>query len=428
MVTSVATLSGSKAKVSDEALAELRMSIRGEVLTPEDPGYANVPAPFNAMYPGRPAIVVRASGVADVIDAVNFARAQGLLMAIRSGGHSVSGLSSIDDGLLLELTLMNGVDIDLEKQIVHVQGGARWGDVDRDTQAFGLVAPGGIVSDTGVAGLTLGGGEGWVRRKYGLACDNLIEAQVVCADGQVRTASADTNPDLFWALRGGGGNFGVVTSFTFKLQPLGPMVGAAITFYPIDAAPQVLRGYRDFMDKAPDEVTGLGAATTLPVNEHIPPEIHDVPYIVAGGMYVGDVNEGLKIMQPLRELATPLADISGELPFVGLQQAFDPFFQRGVLRSYWKSTYLKEMSDEALDLVAKACQERPSKRTLIALFSWEERSIASSPATQPTQNGRPIGWCRSMATGKTLPTMTRSFPGSARDGPRSTSSVPGRLI
>ena len=176
---------------------------------------------------------------------------------------------------------MNGVDVDLDRGVVRVQGGARWADVDRDTQAFGLVAPGGIVSDTGVAGLTLGGGEGWVRRKYGLSCDNLVEAQVVCADGQVRTASADTNPDLFWALRGGGGNFGVVTSFTFRLSKLGPEVAFAAVFYPIEAAAKVLRGYRDFMAKAPDEVTGLAVSTTLPASEHTPSEIHDTPFIVA---------------------------------------------------------------------------------------------------------------------------------------------------
>ena len=400
-------------KCPDQALDQLRMSIRGEVLTPEEPGYATVPVPFNAMYPGRPAIVVRAAGVADVIDAVRFAREHGLRMAIRGGGHSVAGLSSVDGGLLLELTLMNGVDVDLERGVVRVQGGARWADVDRDTQAFGLVAPGGIVSDTGVAGLTLGGGEGWVRRKYGLSCDNLVEAQVVCADGQVRTASADTNPDLFWALRGGGGNFGVVTSFTFRLSKLGPEVAFAAVFYPIDAAAQVLRGYRDFMAKAPDEVTALAVSTTLPASEHTPPEIHDTPFIVTGGVYVGSAEKGLRTMQPLRELATPLADISGPLPFVGVQQAFDEFFRRGVLRSYWKSTYLRELSDEALDLVAKTTQARPTKRTLVAVFSWggainrvgsEETAHSERSANwmvsidgnweDPAEDDQVIGWVR----------------------------------
>lgn len=370
MATRAATLDGSETRIEDEALEQLRMTIRGDVLTPEDPGYAGVRPAYNAMHPGRPSLVIRPTGTADVIDAVNFAREQGLLVAIRGGGHSVAGLSSTDGGLLIDLALMNGVDVDPEARIVRAQGGALWGDVDRETQAFGLVAPGGIVSDTGVAGLTLGGGEGHVRRKYGLSCDNLIEAQVVCADGQVRKASADTNPDLYWAIRGGGGNFGVATSFTFELHELGPIVAFAGVFYPMADAAGVLRGYRDFMANAPDEVTALAALTTLPASEHTPPEIHDTPFIVTGAVYAGDVEEGMKVLQPLRELGTPLADISDPLPFVGVQQAFDEFFQRGVLRSYWKSTYLSELSDEAVDLVAKAGQERASTRTLIALFSW----------------------------------------------------------
>lgn len=370
MATRAATLDGSKTRIEDEALEQLRMTIRGDVLTPEDPGYAGVRPAYNAMHPGRPSLVIRPTGTADVIDAVNFAREQGLLVAIRGGGHSVAGLSSTDGGLLIDLALMNGVDVDPEARLVRAQGGALWGDVDRETQAFGLVAPGGIVSDTGVAGLTLGGGEGHVRRKYGLSCDNLIEAQVVCADGEVRKASADTNPDLYWAIRGGGGNFGVATSFTFELHELGPIVAFAGVFYPMADAAGVLRGYRDFMANAPDEVTALAALTTLPASEHTPPEIHDTPFIVTGAVYAGDVEEGMRVLQPLRELGTPLADISDPLPFVGVQQAFDEFFQRGQLRSYWKSTYLSELSDEAVDLVAKAGQERASTRTLIALFSW----------------------------------------------------------
>jgi len=369
MATSVATLQGSTT-VDEEALATLRMTVRGEVLTPDDAGYAGVPAPYNAMYPGHPAVVVRASGTADVVDAVNFARENGLLLAIRSGGHSVAGLSSVDGGMLLDLSLMTGVTVDPEARRVVCQGGARWGDVDREAQLFGLVTPGGIVSDTGVAGLTLGGGEGWVRRKYGLACDNLVEAQLVTADGRVVKASADENPDLFWAIRGGGGNFGVVTSFTFNAHPHGPIVGFNGCFYSADDVDAVLRGYVEFMKDAPDEISALCVSTTLPASPNIPPEIHNTPFIVVGAVYVGDPEEGLKIMQPMREFAKPLADISGPIPFVGVQQAFDEFFQRGVLRSYWKSTYMRDLDDEAIDVVAKTMVNRPSTRTLISLFSW----------------------------------------------------------
>ena len=231
--------------------------------------------PYNAMHPGKPALVVRATGTADVIGAVNFARENGLLLAVRGGGHSIAGLSSVDGGLLLDLALMNGVDVDPEARTVRAQGGALIGDLDHETQAHGLVAPSGIVSDTGLAGLTLGGGEGWVRRKHGLSVDNLLSAQVVCADGQVRTASADSNPDLFWAIRGGGGNFGVVTSFTFQCHPVGPMVAFAGVFHPVEDAENVYRKFRDWASTAPDEISAMIGCTTLPTSEHIPPEIHE---------------------------------------------------------------------------------------------------------------------------------------------------------
>jgi FAD/FMN-containing dehydrogenase len=367
MATTLSTPTGS-ARISDEALAALRMSIRGDVLEPADPDYATVRPAYNAMYPGDPALVIRPTGVADVIDSVNFARDHGLLLAVRGGGHSVAGLSSIDGGLLIDLAAMNGVDVDPDARVVRVQGGATWGEVDRDSQVFGLVCPGGIISETGVAGLTLGGGQGWVRRKYGLSCDSLISAQVVGADGQVRTASAESNPDLYWALRGGGGNFGIVTSMTFRLHPLDPTVAFAGVFYPVADAANVWRGFRDWAASVPDEVSAFCGSTTLPVSEHIPPEIHDTPFVVVGGVYAGEAEKGMTVLQPLRELGTPLADISGPLPFVGVQAAFDPFFARGMLRSYWKSTYLNELTDEALDIVTRKAQERPAPRVFVITF------------------------------------------------------------
>jgi FAD/FMN-containing dehydrogenase len=299
---------------------------------------------------------------------VNFAREHELLVAVRGGGHSVAGLSSVDGGMLIDLSPMNGVVVDPEAQTVTAQGGALWGDVDRETQAFGLITPGGIVSDTGVAGLTLGGGEGWVRRKYGLSCDSLLSAQLVCADGEVRTASDDVNPDLYWAIRGGGGNFGIATTMTFRLHPHGPMNAFAGVFYPADQAADVWRKYRDWAATAPNEVTSLTGCTTLPASEHTPPEIHDTPFVVVGGLYAGDPDEGMKVLQPLREFGTPLADISDILPFRGVQQAFDEFFQRGTLRSYWKSTFLNELADEVIDILAPRAQNRPSKRTFVVIL------------------------------------------------------------
>ena len=256
-MTAMAALNGAEANISDESLGELRMTIRGDVLTPSDAEYPTVRAPYNAMHPGKPALVIRPTGTADVIAAVKFATDNGLLVAVRGGGHSIAGLSSIDGGMLLDLARMNGVYVDPEARTVRVQGGALVGDMDHETQAFGLVAPCGIVSDTGVAGLTLGGGEGWVRRKHGMAVDNLLSAQVVCADGEVRTASADSNPDLYWALRGGGGNFGVVTSFTFQCHPVGPTVAFAGVFHPVEDAENVYRKFRDWAATAPDEISAL---------------------------------------------------------------------------------------------------------------------------------------------------------------------------
>jgi FAD/FMN-containing dehydrogenase len=333
MTTTVATLTGSAATLSDEELATLRMTLRGQVLTPDDAGYADVRPAFNAMHPGSPALVVLPSGTADVIDAVNFAREHDMLVAVRGGGHSVAGLSSVDGGMLIDLALMRSVDVDPEARIVRVQGGALLGDLDRETQAFGLVAPGGVVSDTGIAGLALGGGEGWVRRKYGLSCDNLLSAQIVCADGQLRTASVDVNSDLFWAIRGGGGNFGIATSMTFQCHPLGPIVAFTGVFYPVADAAEVWRGFRDWSSAAPDEVSALCACTQLPAHEALPPEIHDTPFIVVGAVYAGDPDDGMKVMEPLRQLSTPLVDISQPLPFTAVQAAFDPFFVRGTLRS-----------------------------------------------------------------------------------------------
>jgi len=368
MTVSAETATGNRAAPSEEALAQLRMAIRGDVITPDDVRYAGVRVAYNAMHPGRPALVVRPSGTADVIDAVKFAREHGLLVAVRGGGHSVAGLSSFDGGMLLDLANMNAVDVDPDTRTARVQGGALWGDADREAQVFGLATPGGVVSDTGVAGLTLGGGEGWLRRKYGLSCDNVISAQVVCADGQVRTASADANPDLYWAIRGGGGNFGVVTSFTFRLHRVGPIVGFAGVFYPVADAARVWRGFRDWAATAPDEISALCGCTTLPAHEHLPPPIHDTPFVVVGGVHAGDPDEGMKVLQPLRELGTPLADISQPMPFSVVQGAFDPFFARGTLRSYWKSTFLHDLSDEVLDIIASRAQQRPSSRTFVITF------------------------------------------------------------
>ena len=395
MTVTVSTLDGPEAQIDDASLEELRMTIRGDVLTADDAELADVRPAYNLMHPGAPALVVRPTGTADVVGAINFAREHHLLVAVRGGGHSIAGLSSVDGGLLLDLARMNGVDVDPEARTVRVQGGALIGDMDHETQAFGLVAPSGIVSDTGIAGLSLGGGEGWVRRKHGMAVDNLLSAQVVCADGQVLTASADSNPDLFWALRGGGGNFGVVTSFTFRCHPVGPTVAFAGVFHPVEDAENVYRQFRDWAQTVPDEISAMIGCTTLPASPNIPPQIHDTPMIVTGAVFSGDPEEGMRIVQPLRDIGTPLVDISGPLPFVGVQAAFDEFFQRGTLRSYWKATYVDELTDPILDIVVDRARNRPSARTFVVTFLMGG-AINRVPVEDTAYSERAANWMVSM--------------------------------
>ena len=413
MTTILSTIAGSETDVSDEALDELRMLVRGNVLTPGDPTYEGVRAPYNAMQVDRPALIVQCTGTADVVDAVNFARSNGLEVAVRGGGHSVAGLSSSDGGMLIDLSPMNGVLVDVEARLARVQGGALWGDVDRETQLHGLATPGGIVSDTGVAGLTLGGGEGWTRRKYGLSCDNLVEAEVVGSDGSVWVASADSNPDLFWAIRGGGGNFGIVTSFTFRLHPLGPIVAFAGIFYPLADAVGILRKFRDYGDSAPDEVSAVAIGVTMPADPHLPPEVHDQHCLVIGAVYAGGADEGMKALQPLRELGTPFADISQPMPYTAVQTAFDGFFPRQHFQSYWKSTFLKELSDDAIDLIAEKAHQRPSPLSMMVTFLWggainkvgsEDTAFTERSApwmasvdgnwNDPAENDDNVGWVR----------------------------------
>ncbi len=413
-MTNLATADGMQTQVAATALDELRAEVRGIVLGPSDQDGHPARGVFNAMHVGRPLVTVRCSGTADVMAGVNFAREQGLALAVRGGGHSVAGLSSVDGGVLLDLSPMRGVQVYAEHRLGAAQGGALWGDLDRETQVFGLVAPGGVVSDTGVAGLTLGGGYGWVRRKYGLSSDALVEAQLVCADGQVRTASADSHPDLFWAIRGGGGNFGVATSFTFELKPLGPLVGFAATFYPLGDLAQVLRGWRDYVVQAPDEVTSAVITLTFPANPDMPEALHDRPVAVVGGVYVGEPDEGLEIMAPLRRLGTPLFDMSGPTPYAAVQSGFDPMFPRGTLRAYWKSQYLDELSDAGIDTIADWALDRPAPLTLVNTFhmggaiarvspeatAFSERSApflvsVDGMWSDPAEDARGIAWVRS---------------------------------
>lgn len=328
MPIKVETLSGESATLDDDKLEELRMTFRGPLITQQDDGYDAARAAQNGLIDRRPALVIRCSGTADVIDAVNLAREHGLLAAVRGGGHSVAGHSVRDRGLLIDLSGMRGVWVDPDARLVRVQGGATWGDVDREAQAFGLAVPGGIVSTTGVAGLTLGGGIGWLHRKYGLSCDNLRAVEIVTADGRLLRADRSENEDLFWALRGGGGNFGVVTSFEFTAHPVGPTVMCAVPIYAEDPG-EVFRAWSDWAETVPDEVTTRAIFWTIPQDPHMPPQIHGRQVLITGALYAGPPEEGEKILQPVRRLGTPLADLSAPMPYRMFQSAFDFFFAKG---------------------------------------------------------------------------------------------------
>src|ERR1700756_5345924 len=273
----------------EEATEAFAAGVRGPVLRPGDESYDEARAIWNGLIDRRPALIVQCSGAADVVDAVNFARDQGLLVSIKGGGHNVAGNAVNDGGLVIDLSQMRGVHVDPATQTVRVQGGATWGDLDRETQLFGLAGPGGVVSTTGVAGLTLHGGVGHLRRKHGLSIDSILSVDIVTADGQLRRASATENEDLFWAVRGAGSNFGVVTSFEFRAHPVGPIVFVGATFYPFEAASSILPAWRDFMATAPEELSSLAICWSVPPHPPFPPEIHGTPVVVVAAAHCGPV-------------------------------------------------------------------------------------------------------------------------------------------
>jgi FAD/FMN-containing dehydrogenase len=371
------------APVSDEAAQAFSAALRGQVLRPGDAGYDEARAIQNGLIDRRPAFIAQCRGAADVIAAVTFAREQRLTLSVRGGGHNVAGNAVNDGGLVIDLSQMTGVRVDPHARTARVQGGATWADLDRETQVFGLAAPGGVVSTTGVAGLTLHGGMGHLRRKHGLSIDNLLAVDIVTADGQLRTASATENADLFWAVRGAGSNFGVVTSFEFQLHPVGPEVMLSATLYPLAAAPTVLPKWRDFLATAPDELSSLAVFWSVPPG--FPEELVGQPIVVIAGVYAGPVDEGERVTRPLREFATPLLDLSAPTPYTQVQSAFDPFFPKGMLY-YWKSTYVETLSDELLHALCQLAAERPSARTTMDI--WPQVGAAMRVGADETAFGR----------------------------------------
>jgi FAD/FMN-containing dehydrogenase len=342
-------------------------AFQGQRITPGHAEYDTARAVWNGAIDRYPRLIARCTGTADVIAAVRFARKHNLAIAIRGGGHNVAGTAVCDDGIVIDLSPMRAVEVDPDRGTARVQGGALWGDVDQQTQAHGLATTGGIVSHTGVAGLTLGGGIGWLMRKHGLTADNLLAADIVTASGELLRASEDQHPDLFWALRGGGGNFGVVTSFEFQLHPVGPDVLAGPILWDAGATREVLRFYRDYVRNAPDElgtVVRFGTAPPLPV---IPEKLHWRPVILVGACYAGPVGDAEEVLRPLRAFGRPLLDLIAPTPYINHQSAIDSTVLHG-WNYYWKSTYLPELGDDLIDVMAEHAFACSSPRSYVAMF------------------------------------------------------------
>ncbi|MGW0614989.1 FAD-binding oxidoreductase [Streptomyces sp. NPDC002788] len=331
---------------TDPATA-LRQGFSGQVLRPAEPGYEEARQVFNAMIDRRPAVIARPANTADVAAAVDFARDHGLVVAVRCGGHSVAGLSTCDGGMLIDLSGLKTITVDTEGRTARAGGGVLWGELDAATQAHGLHTPGGRVTTTGIGGFTTGGGYGWTSCKYGLACDNLVSAEVVLADGRVVRAGEDEHADLFWGIRGGGGNFGIVTEFEFRLHPLGPTVLAGLAMFPVERAPEVLRGWRDRVDAAPDELSSACVLIIAPPEPFVPEDLWGKPVLGMAAMYVGDADRGADVVQPLKDLR-PVMDHIRPMPYTAFQSALDPLAPPG-FRSYWRGEYMRELGDDAID-------------------------------------------------------------------------------
>jgi FAD/FMN-containing dehydrogenase len=340
---------------------------RGVLIDPDHPEYDVARAVWNGTVDRRPRIIARCSDTADVAAAVRFGRDRDLAIAVRGGGHNVAGTAVCDDGIVVDLTPMRAVSVDPATSTAVVQGGALWGDVDTATQAHALATTGGIVGHTGVAGLTLGGGIGWLMRKHGLAVDNLLEAEVVTASGDTVRASAHDHPDLFWALRGGGGNFGVVTRFRFALHPVGPVVMAGPVFWAAPDTTQVLRFYRDFVEHAPDELGTVVRLGTVPPLQAIAQELHFRPAVAVATCYAGPVEAGERTVQALRRFGTPLVDLVGPTPYVDHQRGLDDTVPHG-WHYYWKATNLTGLTDAVIDVLAEHAYRATSPRSYAALF------------------------------------------------------------
>ncbi len=364
--------------ITNDAIEKLQATLRGEIILPDDPDYDEARSIWNAMIDKRPGVIARCSGTADVIQAVRIAKDQDLLLSIRSGGHNIAGNALCEGGLTIDLSGMNSVHIDPHARRAYVEPGATLGDFDHEAQAFGLATSLGINSTTGVAGLTLGGGFGWLTRKYGMTVDNLMSVEIVTADGQRLWANAEQNADLFWAVRGGGGNFGIVTLFDFKLHSVGPEVFSGLVVYPLNEAKSLLNKYRDYVKTIPDELCVWAILRKAPPLPFLPPEVHGTEVVIFAFMHAGDVEEGKRLVAPVQQFGKPVGEHAGINPFSAWQQGFDPLLTPGA-RNYWKSHNFDELSDEAIDTVIEYAGKLPSEQCeiFIALMGGEANRVAA---------------------------------------------------
>jgi FAD/FMN-containing dehydrogenase len=353
--------------LDDGAAADLSRRFRGSLVRPGDASYDAARRIWNGAIDRRPALVARCTGVADVRAAVEFARERGLVAAVRGGGHNVAGTALCDGGIVIDLSPMKGLWLDPRARVARAQPGLLWGELDRETQPFGLATPGGIVSHTGIAGLTLGGGLGWLMRRYGLTADNLLSADVVTADGTLVRASAEENADLFWGLRGGGGNFGIVASFEYRLHAVGPIVLAGLVLHPAAKAREVLSFYRDYVADAPDDLMTIVVLRKAPPAPFLPESVHGQPVVILAVCWAGTLEEGERVLAPLRRFGQPLADLVRPTPYTSHQALLDGSVPHG-LGYYWKSEYLQPLGDAAIDTLVAHAWRAPTPESYSAVF------------------------------------------------------------
>ena len=420
---------------------EHSLAIDGNVLLPGDDGYDEARSVWNAMIDRKPALIAQCRASQDVAHTLAFAGRHDYPVSIRGGGHNVAGHAVCEDGIMIDLSGMREVSVDAENQIARVSGGATWGDVDAATQTHGLVTPGGLISDTGVAGLTLSGGIGWLRSRYGLCIDNMLSVEIVTADGEIRRASETENSDLFWAVRGGGGNFGVITEFEFQLHPLGPQVMFCAPIYLLECGAEPIRFWRDFLADKNDRIGSLVEFSTVPEDDEFPSDSWGKQVYTIAAVYAGDPEEGERIMQPLRELAPMVTDFSGPIDYCDLQKLFDEQMPFGQFRNYWKSHYLSELSDKVIDDILAGVATVPSPNSLSSIWNFggataqvPEQATAFGDRSMPwmysidsvwegaDNDDRNIGWTRDfwerMQPYSYNGRMYLNFPGQGEEGDR----------